>query len=84
VKLLCCTFINFGHIIHLFSSLVFLLNFGDETQVIKTEPRIRNGERGRDRKRWKKISVDGNEGKECVIVSLVIWRTSCLCFGVIS
>jgi len=24
--------------------------------------------------------VDGNEGKECVIVSLVIWRTTCLVF----
>jgi len=61
-----------------------VLNFGDETQVIKTEPRIRNGERERERERQKKMYVDGNEGEECVVVSLVIWLTACLCFGVIS
>jgi hypothetical protein len=67
-----------------------VLNFGDETQVIKTEPRIRNGEterkrdRERVREREKKLYVDGNEGKECVIASLVIWRTACVWFGVVS
>jgi hypothetical protein len=65
-----------------------VLNFGDETQVIKTEPRIRNGgkewERERVSEREKKMYVDGNEGKECVIVSLVIWCTACVWFGVVS
>lgn len=49
--------LTFWHIIHLFSSPVFTLNFGDEKQVIKTQPRIRNAE---------EMRADGSEGWECV------------------
>jgi hypothetical protein len=44
-----------------------VLNFGDETQVIKTEPRIRNGERQRERERGKERD---SERRKCMLMEM--------------
>ena len=53
----------------MFSSLVFVLNFGDETQVIKTQPRIRNEERERERRRERRRERE-RERRKCMLMEM--------------